>query len=165
MVSDRSGGGEAASGRSPFLSPEQARQDAADRRVGRVVLRVLQVIGVATALVFGVVLFVADPDVGGIRSRALDMVAGAVFVLPGIAGLVATIVCRRPASQQVSWLPETVAGTGFLSALMGGVGVVGGLYGEAGAPPSLVVLCGVALVSGVATMVLRRRLSWKRPVK
>lgn len=164
MVSERRDRGEPEVSRSPCLSPDQARQDAADRLVGRRTLRALQVIGVAAAIFFGVVIFVADPGVGGVDSRWLRSATTAVFVLPGIAGLVAAIVCRTPARQQVRWLPETVSNIGFLSVVMGGIGVTAAFYGAPGAL-AFDVLSGVALVAGLVTMVLRRRFSWKRPVQ
>ncbi len=90
--------------------------------------------------------------VAGELSRCLASAVGAVWVLPSAAALVAVIVCRRPARRQVFMLVPTINIAAGAGVLVGGMGVAAGLYG---APPVAVVICGVAVVSGLATLVLQ----------
>ncbi len=132
-------------------SPVDARRDAADRLVGRRALFALQVVAIITVIIFATCGMLVDPHIGGIESRFLGAAVGAVWALPSVASLVVMIVCRRPACRQVFGLREAITAAAVLGAFAGGMGVAAGFYG---APPVAVVICGVAVVSGLATLVL-----------
>ncbi len=54
------------------------------------------------------------------------MLAVQIFALLGVAGLIAVIVCRRPARRQVFWLTESIIAAGWLAVLAGGIGLIAG---------------------------------------
>lgn len=136
---------------SRFLTPVESRQDAADRLVGRQTLLALRITVICTAVLFATFGILADPDIVGLQSRYIGMATGAVWVLPGVAGLVAVIVCRRPARRQVDWLTHSIFCSGWAAIAAGGMGVAAGFYG---APLVMVAVCGVSVVCGIATLVL-----------
>lgn len=61
----------------------------------------------------------SDPKIGGIKSRTLDMMVPAAWVLPAVTVLVVIIVCRRPARRQVYWLRESINAAAILGILAG----------------------------------------------
>lgn len=129
-------------------TPAEARQEAADRLVGRRTLLALRVAAIVTAVVFGTVGILTDPDIGPvIESESVRILALEVFALLGVTGLVAVIVCRRPARRQVFWLREAISAAGGLPILMGGIGLLGGFR----------IVLAVAVISGVTTLVLQYR--------
>ena len=103
-----------------FLTPAEARQDAADRLVGRRTLLALRVVLVVTGLVWGTAYLLIHPDVGRIDSPVLTLVAVEVWVLPPIAALIAIIVCRRPARRQMWGMREGINVGGGMGVLEGG---------------------------------------------
>ncbi|MGH3874369.1 MAG: hypothetical protein ACRDSR_23190 [Pseudonocardiaceae bacterium] len=133
------------------LSPAEASRDAADRLLGQRALLALRAVAIVAVIVFAVCGILVDPDIVGIESRYLGATTAAVWVLPSVAALVVMIVCRRPACRQVFWLREVINVTAGTGVLAGGIGVIAGFYG---APPALVVLCWISVLSGVATFVL-----------
>jgi hypothetical protein len=149
VVSERGDNTSAAPGGGRFLTPAQARQDAADRLVGRRTLLALRLIAIITAIVFAALGMATDPDIGGIESELLRLLMGAAFAALGVAGVVAVIVCRRPARRQVFWLTESIMAAGWLAILAGGIGLIGNLDG-----PVPTVVFGTAIISGLATLVL-----------
>lgn len=143
------------------LSPAEARRDASDRLVGRramISLRIVMVVTVIMCTTFGMLV---DPVIGGIDSRFLRAAMVTVWVLPSITALVVIIVCRRPARRQVFAIPqrfvivfgmrEAINFSAWTGVVMGGIGVVASHYGE---PLVAVVICGVSVVCGLATLVL-----------
>ncbi len=133
-----------------FLTPVEVRQDAADRLVGRRCLLALRIAAVTAAVTFATMGILKTVGVATAESYSIGVVTG--FALLGVTGLVAVIACRRPARRQVDGL--TLGGivpAGWLPVLIGGIGLVGGLNEGRLA---LAVTCSVAVVSGLATLVL-----------
>ncbi|MCA1676443.1 MAG: hypothetical protein LC799_31150 [Actinobacteria bacterium] len=126
-------------------SPAQARQEAADLRVGERTLLALRVVAILTVVVYATIGILTDPDVGPvIESPSVRILALEVFALLGVAGLVAVIVCRRPARREVFWLRESIAAAGGLPVLAGGLGLLGGFR------PVLAL----SLITGLTTLLL-----------
>lgn len=131
-------------------TPAEARQEAADLLVGRRTLLALRVAAIVTAVVFGTVGILTDPDIGPvIESKSVRTIGVGAFALLGIAGLAAVVVCRRPARRQVFWLRESIIAAGWLPILAGTIGVIGDLDG-----PLPTAVFAVALISGLTTLVL-----------
>lgn len=126
-------------------TPEQARQEAADRRAGERTLLALRVVAIITVVVFAALGILTDPDVGPvIESPSVRILSLEIFALLGVAGLVAVIVCHRPARRRVFWLRESIVAAGGLSILNGGIGLIGGFR----------IGLAAALITGVATLIL-----------
>lgn len=136
-----------------FLTPAEARQYATDRLIGQRTLLALRIVAITSAVVFVTIGILTDPRSENpiIDSLALGLVTMEVWVLLAVAGLIAMIVCRRPARRQVLWLREAINASAILPILAGGTGLAVGFYHRA---PVAIVICGVALVCGMATMVL-----------
>ncbi|MGH3771998.1 MAG: hypothetical protein ACRDRW_11485 [Pseudonocardiaceae bacterium] len=134
------------------LSPVEARRDAADRLVGQRTLLALRIAMIVTVIIFTICGILVDPDIVGIKSRSLGAATAAVWVLPSVTALVAVVLCRRPARRQTFLLVASSNIAAVMGVVMGGVGVAAGLYGS---PPAFVLICGVALASGLATLVLQ----------
>lgn len=149
MVSERSEHGGAGLSGGQFLTPAEARHEAADRVVGQRALLALRITAVIAAVVFAVMGMVTDPDIGGVESDSLRLLEFAGFALLGVAGLVAVILCRLPARRQVFWLTESLIAAGGLPILVGTLGLIGDLDGVL---PTVVFV--VAVVSGLTTLVL-----------
>ncbi len=149
MVSERSEHGGAAVSGSRFLTPAEARREAGDRVAGQRTLLALRIIVIIAAVVFVVMGMVTDPDIGGVESDSLRLLEFTGFTLLGVTGLIAAIVCRRPARRQVFWLTESIIAAGGLAILVGGIGLIGDL--DAVLPT---VVFAVAVVSGLTTLVL-----------
>jgi hypothetical protein len=131
------------------MTPVEARRDAADRLVGQQALQAIHVAAITAVLILTTCGMLSDPKVGGIKSRTLDMMIPAAWVLPAVTALVVIIVCRRPVRRQVYWLRESINAAAILGILAGGIGVV-----SQHAPFALTVVCGVTLVCSVTTLVL-----------
>lgn len=131
------------------LTPAQARREAADRVVGRQVLLALRIVAIIAAVLFGVMGMITDPDIGAVESDSLRLWEFTGFAVLGVAGLVAVIVCRRPACRQVYWLTQSIISAGFLPLLMGVVPLFGDLDGILAT-----TVFGVAAVSGATTLIL-----------
>lgn len=134
----------------PFLTPIEARQDAADRLVGRRCLLALRIAAVIAAAMFGTMGVLKT--VGMVTAESYGIGVGGGFALLGVTGLVAVITCRRPARRQVDGLTSGgIVPAGWLPVLIGGIGLAAGLYeGRL----TLAVVDGVAVASGLATLVL-----------
>ena len=132
-----------------MVTPAEARQDTADRVVGQRALLALRIAVIIAAVVFLVMGMVTDPDIGGVESDSLRLLEFTGFTLLGVTGLIAAIVCRRPARRQVFWLTESIIAAGGLAILVGGIGLIGDL--DAVLPT---VVFAVAVVSGLTTLVL-----------
>jgi hypothetical protein len=72
-----------------------------------------------------------DPDE---VERAAKSLADMVWVLPGVTGLVAVILCHRPAHRQVPWLTHSIFGCGWAAVVVGAIG--GLLAGSSGFGPA-----------------------------
>lgn len=149
MVSERSGHGEARLEGRQALTPDEARREAADRVVGRRTLLALRIIAVITAVLFGAMGMVTDPDIGAVESDSLRLLEFAGFPLLGVAGLVAVILCRRPARRQVYWLTRSIISAGVLTMGTGGIGFLGDPDGVLAN-----TVFGVSAVSGLTTLIL-----------
>lgn len=132
-----------------MVTPAEARQETADRVVCQRALLALRIVVIIAAVMFLVMGVVTDPDIGGVESDSLRLLEFAGFALLGVAGLVAVILCRRPARRQVFWLTESIIAAGGLPILVGGIGLIGDLDG---ALPTAVFA--VAVLSGLTTLVL-----------
>ncbi len=148
-MSERSEHGAAAVSGNRSLTPAEARREAADRVVGRRTLLALRIVVIIAAVVFLVMGMVTDPDIGDVESDSLRLLEFAGFALLGVAGLVAVILCRRPARRDVFWLTESIIAAGGLSILVGAIGLIGDLDGVL---PTVVFA--VTVVSGLTTLVL-----------
>lgn len=140
---------------SQLLSPVQAREDAADRRIGRRALAVVRVVAVIVAVALGtmptLVLF-------GVVTSLAARVLAASFALLGGTALAAMIICRRPARQVDGLIHSGILPAGGLSMVTGGICF--GLWLPDG-PLVSMLLWGAAAILGFATVVLRYR--WRAP--
>lgn len=145
--------GTASSGR--LLTSAEARQAAADRQIGERTLLALRLVMIISLVVFVTIGILTDPrsDDPIIDSLSLGLVTLEVWILPGIAGLIAVIACRRPARHQVDWLTYTIFCSGAAGAIPGVVGLAVGFYHLA---LVAIAVCGIALICGLSTLVLLR---------
>ncbi len=135
------------------LTQAAACQNAADRLVGQRTLLILRVIGILTTIVFCAIGILAEPrGLGIIEYTSIGIVAAAVWALPGVAALVAVIVCRRP-RRRVNGMTQSVIASTMLPIIAGGIGLAAGRD----EPLALVVACGVALVCGLSAAIIYYR--------
>lgn len=149
MVNERIAHDGARLGSGQSLTPAEARQEAADRVAGRRALLALRIVAVITAVLFAVMGMVTDPDIGAVESDSLRLLEFSGFALLGVTGLVAVIVCRRPACRQVFWLTQSIISAGLLPLLVGVLALFGDLDGVLAD-----TVFGVSGFSGLTTLIL-----------